>query len=162
MSSNFFTNLVWGATYWHWWILGMVLLGVEVFAPGFFFLWLGIAAGVMGLVLFFDPAISWQLQLILYALMSMGSVLLWWFWLRSGLAHITDQPTLNRRAAQYLNRVFTLTRPITNGRGRIHVDHTWWSVEGEDLPEGTLVRVVGADSMILRVEAVVDTFPPTC
>ncbi|CAK0759017.1 inner membrane protein [Gammaproteobacteria bacterium] len=160
MSPSPFSNLVWGATHWHWWVLGMVLLGVEVFAPGFFFLWLGIAAGGMGFILYFDPTLSWQIQLILYAVMSAASVLVWWFWLRSSLMPPTDQPTLNRRAAQYLNRVFTLTQPIINGRGRIHVDDTSWPVEGADLPAGTPVRVIAAESMILRVESAADTSSP--
>ena len=154
MIENFFTHLVWGATHWHWWILGMVLLGVEVFAPGFFFLWFGIAAGVVGIILFLDPHISWQVQIILYALLSLASILVWRVWLRTSLTPPTDQPTLNRRAAQYLNRVFMLEQPIVNNRGRIHIDDTWWSVEGEDLPAGTSVKVVAADSVVLRVEPV--------
>jgi hypothetical protein len=151
MTSNFFTSLVWQADSWHWWVLGMVLLGIEVFAPGFFFLWFGVAAGVVGLILVFDPSLAWQYQVIIYAVMSLVSIMVWRIWLRR-LAPPTDQPALNRRAAQYVGRLFTLEKPIINGRGRIHVDDTWWRVEGKDLPTGSLVRVVAADGVVLRVE----------
>jgi hypothetical protein len=47
-----------------------------------------------------------------------------------------------------------LERPIVNGRGKIHVDDTRWIVEGKDLPTGSVVRVVAADGVVLRVEQV--------
>jgi hypothetical protein len=155
MNFNFFEDIVWGATHWHWWVFGMVLLGIEVFAPGFFFLWLGIAAGVIGFILLLDPALSWQVQIILYGLLSLASIMVWRFLLRNSLTPPTDQPTLNRRTAQYIGRTLTLDLPIVNGRGRTRVDDTWWPVEGEDLPSGSLVRVTSVvGSMVLRVELV--------
>ena len=138
----------------------MVLLGIEVFAPGFFFLWFGVAAGLVGFVLLVDPHISWQIQIILYALLSFASIFAWRFWLRDSLTPPTDQPTLNRRTAQYVDRVFTLDAPIVNGRGRVHIGDSWWPVEGDDLPAGTLVRVVTVDSTILRVEPTMSPHPP--
>lgn len=107
MNYDFFNNLSWGATHWHWWILGMILLAIEVFAPGFFFLWFGISAGILGLIILFDPNIAWQIQIILYALLSLVSILVWRISLRSSLIPPTDQPLLNRRTAQYIGRIFT-------------------------------------------------------
>lgn len=156
MNLNIFDGISWGATHWHWWILGMVLLGIEAFAPGFFFLWFGIAAGFVGIIMLLEPNLSWQVQIILYALLSVASILVWRFWLRTSLIPPTDHPTLNRRAEQYKNRTLTLAHPIINGRGRIRVDDSWWSVQGDDLPAGTSVRVMEVDSTILRVEAVDD------
>ena len=158
---NFLQHLTWGATHWHWWILGMVLLGIEVFAPGFFFLWLGIAAGVVGCILYVDPSLSWQMQIILYSLLSVASILVWRYWLRTSLTPPTDQPTLNRRAAQYIGRVFTLEQPIVNGRGRIRLEDTSWSVEGGDLPVGAVVRVAAVEGVVLRVEPVTGVSAPS-
>jgi len=147
-------EISWGATHWHWWVLAMVLLGVEVFAPGFFFLWFGIAAGVVGLILLIDAEISWQIQVILYALLSVASIFAWGYWFQDSLAPPTDQPKLNRRTARYIGRVFTLEQPIVNARGRIRVDDSWWPVAGSDLPAGAVVRVVDAEGLTLRVEPV--------
>ena len=44
---------------WHWLVLGVVLVILEIFSPGVFFLWLGIAAGLVGLVLAVWPGIDW-------------------------------------------------------------------------------------------------------
>jgi hypothetical protein len=153
MNLDLFENIHWGATHWHWWIWGMVLLGVEVFAPGFFFLWFGIAAGVLGFVVLVDPSISWQIQIIAYALLSLASIFAWQYWFRTRLTPLSDRPNLNRRSDQYINRVFTLEQPIINGRGRVRVDDSWWPVvAGEDFPADTMVRVVAVENMALRVE----------
>ena len=41
--------------FWHWWILGVGLVIIEIVAPGAFFLWLGVSAGATGLVLLIFP-----------------------------------------------------------------------------------------------------------
>ena len=50
-------------TYWHWWILGVALIVLEMFAPGTFFLWMGIASGLVGFILLLAPELGWQYQL---------------------------------------------------------------------------------------------------
>jgi membrane protein implicated in regulation of membrane protease activity len=144
-------NLSWQADFWDWWGLALVLLILEVFLPGFFFLWMGIAAGIAGLALLFVPSLGWQYQIALFAVLSVGSIALWRHW--SGLRPLhTSDPTLNRRAAQYVGRSFTLETPIVNGRGHIHVDDSYWRVDGLDMPAGAVVRVVAAEGVVLKVE----------
>ena len=38
-------------TYWNWMLLGVVLMAIEAISPGFFFLWMGVAALLVGLAL---------------------------------------------------------------------------------------------------------------
>ncbi len=45
--------------YWNWWLLGVVLMAVEAIAPGFFFLWMGVAALLGGLLLTVLPELAW-------------------------------------------------------------------------------------------------------
>lgn len=137
--------------HWHWWILGVALLILEVFAPGAFFLWLGIAAGVVGLVVYLLPELAWEYQLLLFSILSVISIVVWrrFFRLR---AEDTDQPTLNRRGEQYIGRVFTLETPLVNGMGKIRIDDTTWKIEGPDCEPGTRIRVTGVDGTILKVE----------
>ena len=45
--ADYFSTLL----FWHWWVLGLVLVVIEMIAPGFFLLWIGLAAGVTGLIL---------------------------------------------------------------------------------------------------------------
>ncbi len=138
--------------YWHWWVLGIVLLILEVFAPGAFFLWLALAAGVLGVILLAMPALSWETQLLLFAALSVASVLAGRFWLKRHPID-TDQPNLNRRGEQYVGRVFTLEAPVVNGFGKIRVDDTTWKIRGEDCATGSRVRVVSVDGTTLVVGA---------
>ena len=139
------------AEYWHWWVLGVVLLILEVFFPGAFFLWLGVAAGIVGVVLLAIPDLGWQMQLLLFAVLSVVSIAVGRFWLkRHPIA--TDLPTLNRRGEQYIGRVFTLEEPIVNGNGKIRVDDTTWKIRGDDRSVGEKVRISGVDGTVLLVD----------
>ena len=143
---------------WNWMVLGFVLLVVEVIAPGFFMLWIGIAALIIGAVsvLIWDAAIwSWQVQVLAFLALSLVSAFVGKK-LMGGRDQPTDQPLLNRRGDQLVGRTATLTEPITNGRGRIKIGDTMWRVAGPDLPVGTTVRVKAATDIDLEliVEAV--------
>jgi membrane protein implicated in regulation of membrane protease activity len=138
------------ASYWHWWVLGVVLVILEVFSPAAFFLWMGVAAGVVGLVLLAVPDLSWQYQILLFSGFSIASIVLWRSVLKRHPTR-TDQPMLNRRGEQYVGRVFTLEEPIVNGLGKIRVDDSTWKISGEDCAAGTRIRVVGVDGVVLIV-----------
>ncbi len=139
--------------FWQRWILGVVLAALEIAAPGFIFLWLGIAAGVTGLVLLVFPATSVEIQMLVFAVFSVASVALSRWYLRSRPIESED-PTLNRRAEQYIGRNFTLDQAIRDGRGKVRVGDGFWRVKGADLPAGVQVRVTGVDGATLVVEKV--------
>ena len=137
--------------FWHWWILAGLLLILELTAPAFFFLWVGIAAAAVGLILLVFPAINLEIQLILFAVASVVSILAWRKY-RETRPLKTDQPNLNRRGHQYIGRVFSLNDPINNGVGKVTVDDSTWKVKGPDLPVGTHVKVTGVDGVVFKVE----------
>ncbi len=137
--------------HWSWWILAVALLVLEVFVPGTFFMWLGIAAGVVGLLLLLMPGIGWEYQVIVFAAISLASIVLWRLYFRKHPVS-TDQPALNRRGQQYVGRTFTLSEPIVNGQGKIRVDDTTWKILGEDCDVGSRVKVTGVDGVQLKVE----------
>jgi membrane protein implicated in regulation of membrane protease activity len=138
--------------FWHWWILAGLLLILELTAPAFFFLWLGIAAAAVGLILLVFKDIPIETQLVLFGIASIVAVLAWRKY-RESRPLTTDQPNLNRRGHQYINRVFSLDSPIVNGVGKVTVDDSTWKVKGPDLPAGTHVRVTGVDGTVFTVEA---------
>lgn len=141
--------------FWHWLILAGLLLILELTAPAFFFLWLGMAAAATGLLLLVFPGIPVEAQMILFAILSVFAVIAWRRY-RESHPHVSDQPNLNRRGEQYIGRVFTLQKAIVNGVGKVTVDDSTWSVEGADLPAGSQVRVDGVDGVVFEVSAVVD------
>ena len=141
---------------WNWIILGCVLLVAEIVAPGVFLLWIGVAAlltGTISLQLAGAAFWGWQVQVLLFLVLSVVSVLLGRRWFVSRQVE-SDQPLLNRREAQLLGRTATLEENIVNGRGRIRIGDTLWLVKGPDLPAGTRVRVADAKDGELTVEPV--------
>ena len=137
--------------FWHWWILALALIIAETFLPGTFFLWMGVSALVLGVVSWLIPAMGWEMQLMLFAILSLGSIVGWRLWQRKH-PDKTDQPMLNRRGEQYINRVFVLETAIENGFGKVRVGDSLWRVKGEDAAAGSKVRVTAADGIVLVVE----------
>ncbi len=136
--------------FWHWWVAAVVLAGVETVAPGAAFLWLGGAAGLVGVVLLAFPDLGWEGQLLLFAALSIVAVLAGRAVFRRSGLHAAPS-VLNRRAEQYVGTLHTLESAIVNGRGRAQVGDSTWSVEGPDLPAGTKVRVVAVNGAVLKV-----------
>jgi len=139
--------------HWSWWILSVVLLVLEALAPGTFFMWMGISSAVVGVLVLLAPGMGWEYQLLIFAVLSVASIMAWRQYLRKHPV-TTDQPTLNRRGEQYVGRTFTLGEPIENGNGKIRVDDTTWKIHGNDCAAGSKVRVVGVDGVILKVEEI--------
>jgi len=138
--------------FWHWWILGLLLIIAETLLPGTFFLWMGIAALVLGVVTWLVPLLGWEWQLILFAVLSLVSIVGWRSWSRRHPEE-SEQPILNRRAEQYIGRVLVLEAPIENGYGKVKVGDTLWRVRGTDADLGSRVRVTAAEGVILVVES---------
>ncbi|VAX06676.1 Protein QmcA (possibly involved in integral membrane quality control) [hydrothermal vent metagenome] len=136
-----------------WGVLAVALVILEILSPGVFFLWMGIAAGAVGLLVMVVPGLAWEYQLLAFALFCVASILASrWYLKRNPIS--TDQPQLNRRGEQYVGRIFTLEEPIVNGVGKIKVDDTTWKVCGHDCPAGNQVKVAGVDGVILQVDMV--------
>ncbi|GAB6044161.1 NfeD family protein [Endothiovibrio diazotrophicus] len=138
--------------FWHWWVAGLLLATLEVFAPGVVFIWLGLAAGVVGVLLWALPDLAWEYQISAFAVLSVVAVVLARLYLRRRPLQ-TDRPLLNRRGEQYVGRRLTLEQAIVNGTGWVRVDDSRWKVTGPDLPAGTTVKVVAVDGVVLSIEA---------
>ena len=139
--------------FWHWWVFAVALVIIEILAPSFFALWLAIAAFVTGLALFLMPELQWQTQVLMFAVLSVISIIAWRRYYSTNPIE-TDQPMLNRRGEQYIGRVITLTMPIEDGHGKVQVDDSTWKIEGEDCPAGTKIKVVNVDNVVFQVEIV--------
>ena len=133
-----------------WGCAALLLMAAEAFAPGAFMLWLGFAASGTFLLVWVLPLPAiWQA--VVFVLLSFVSVGIYLGYFR-GKDRASDQPLLNRRSEQMIGQVFILHEAIVDGRGRIKFGDALWTVEGADLPAGTRVRVIAADSMVLKVD----------
>ena len=148
-TSGLFDNL----QYWHWWIFAVVLFILEMFSPGVFFMWIGIAAGITGAVLLAIQDIGWEMQFVIFSVASVLSILAGHFWFKRNPIS-TDKPTLNERSDDLIGKVYEVEQAISNGEGRIKVGESTWKALGPDCVEGAKVRVISVDGAILKVEAV--------
>ncbi|MGD9537094.1 MAG: NfeD family protein [Alphaproteobacteria bacterium] len=139
--------------FWHWLIIGALLIGAELLTPGVFLLWLGISALLTGGVMAIWPDLDWRYALILFGGLSIVSVVVA-LRIRRIRSPMTDRPYLNKRALQYLGRRITLDEPIVDGRGTAKLDDTRWRISGPDLPAGSHVVISGAEDSTLMVEPV--------
>jgi membrane protein implicated in regulation of membrane protease activity len=137
-----------------WWLAALVLIGAEMIAPGYFLLWIGIAAAIMGALTLVLPDLSAIAQAIVFALLAIAVCGAYWKFLRPRFEHRDDQPLLNRRGLQLIGQRFVLVEPIVNGRGRVRVGDGAWLAEGPDLVAGSEVEVVAVSGTTLRVRAV--------
>jgi hypothetical protein len=135
---------------WSWFVVAVVFLGLELLIPGVFMLWLGLAAILVG-VLSLATVLTWQAQLIAFAVLAIACIPVWRYFART-VEQPVDRPFLNRRAEGYVGRVFTLERPIVDGAGTIRIEDTLWRVRGPDLPAGSRVKIARADGAELAVE----------
>jgi membrane protein implicated in regulation of membrane protease activity len=137
---------------WNWLIFGLVLMALELLAPGVFLFWLGLAALLVGLLSFVIHP-SWQTQILMFAVFAACAVPLWRRLARANKAPSVSNPFLNKRADALVGRVFTLEKPIIDGTGTVRIDDTVWRVAGPDTPAGSRVKIVQADGASLTVAA---------
>lgn len=137
--------------FWYWWVLAVAFLGLEIVITGFFFLWLALSAVVVGAMLLAMPTLAFDMQLLLFSLLAIASVLGWWRY-GAGTSPTSDHPLLNRRGQQYVGRTFNLIEAIENGQGKIKVDDSLWKVRGEDCAAGSKVKIVAVNSTVFDVE----------
>ena len=137
---GFIEGLVVSLGPWSWLVLALVLAGIEVVAPGTFFIWFGAAALVVGL-LALAVAMSWQVELVLFVVLSAVAVLVGRRFY--GRASKEGDGFANDRLGRQVGRFAVVDRAIEGGSGHIRLDDTVWRADGPDLPVGARVRITG-------------------
>ncbi len=138
--------------FWYWLIAALVMIIFEMVVPAAYFLWMGISAFVVGLLLYAIPGMPLLIQVVIFGILSVVTLLLYKRHQRLNPTE-KDEPSLNRRGEQYIGRIFTLEAPIVNGVGKVKVDDSIWKVRGMDMPAGLKVRVASVDGTVFNVEA---------
>ena len=135
---------------WLWLIGGVLLLILEVIAPGFFLVFLGAAAMATGLftVLFGLGAAA---QLALFALYAVIAMLVGRRFYANRTADSTDR-LLNDRVGRLVGKMVTVVAAVDDHDGRVRVGDSEWSARGGPAAAGERVRVTGVDGNCLLVE----------
>lgn len=142
------------STHYLWWILAVLLIAGEMLLPGYFLLWIGLAAAAMGALLWLVPSLSVLAQALLFGVLAFAACLAYARLLRPKLERRTaGAERLNRRGEQMIGQRYELIEPIVNGRGKARVGDGQWLVSGPDLPLGSTVEVIAVDGSTLQVRA---------
>ena len=142
---------------WWWAIGGLILLIAEVVAPGFFLVFVGVAAIATGLfTLMFDLGLA--PQLVLFVLYTALAVMIGKRWYAE--QHAGDQRhAINEPAKRLIGRTVTAVTDVDDHGGRVRVGDGEWNARGGPALAGDRLTVTGIDGNCLMVEPV-RTLPP--
>ena len=138
-------------SYWTWLILGLILAGLELIAPGIFIIWIAISAIFTGLLDFFF-GFSWQTAFVVFSILSVISVFTGRY--IDNLKRKAGDPS--EGTERFIGQIFSLTESIQDGYGRIRIGDSSWRVKStETIVKGTQVRIIGLspDKTVLLVES---------
>lgn len=134
-----------------WFAAALALVIAEMLAPGFFLIFLGAGAALVGIITLLLPGLPVIGQAIAFAAVTGGMVAIGWRWYRRSDRSSAD-PLLNDRAARLIGKRVAVCEAIVDGEGRVTVGDGAWIARGPDADVGTTVRIIGADGNVLRVE----------
>ncbi|HFO7852172.1 TPA: NfeD family protein [Escherichia coli] len=139
-----------------WLSLGGLLLAAEMLGGNGYLLWSGVAAVIIGLVVWLLP-LGWEWQGVMFAVLTLLAAWLWWKWLSRRVREQKHSDShLNQRGQQLIGRRFVLESPLVNGRGHMRVGDSSWPVSAsEDLSAGTHVEVIAIEGITLIIRAVI-------
>lgn len=139
--------------WWHWLVLGLLLVLAEMaVAGGFYFIFFGAAAIVVGLLASFGLAGPFGLQLLLFSVLSVGSLALF----RSRLLHWFQREPQSPPVDTLVGEIGTASEDLTPGSvGHIELRGTSWTARNATatvVARGTRCRVVRVDGLTVDVE----------
>ena len=133
--------------WWHWIILGIALVVMELVVPSFTIFWFGLGAILTGLTVLFFPGASLAVQLALFTASSVACTVLWFRIFRpkvSPRSHLDDENAAIGEAGIAATRAL---RPGDLGRARFSVPimghEAWDFVSDEPIAQGERIRIVG-------------------
>lgn len=140
--------------FWHWLILGVIFLAIEVFAPTTLFLWFGVSALITGLVAWLIPGLPIGAEILIFAVSALVSIAAFRVLIKHAPVPESPDPELNNRLSSFIGREYKLTQPIESGRGRLKLGDSMWGILGDDLPTGSKIRITGVKGIQFLVEAI--------
>jgi membrane protein implicated in regulation of membrane protease activity len=140
--------------WWHWVVLGIVLMLLELAVPAFFLIWFGLGAVIVGAVLVAFPGIPVAYQIIAWTICSLIFIWLWFkvfkpniFKSKAGMARgslIGEIGLVTKDMRPYEKGLVRFQKPILG-------EEVWASVSEEEIKAGERVRVLEVEGNTLKV-----------
>lgn len=139
--------------WWHWLLLGLLLLVVEVLsAGGFYIVFFGLGAMVIGMLAAFGYAGSLSTQVLLFVVVSVALLAFFRSRLLRRVQRDPQSPAVDPIVGE-VGVAYELVAP--GGMGRVELRGTGWAARNlgsVPLASGARCRVVGVDGLTLQVE----------
>jgi len=103
--------------YWHWLVLGVVLIVGEIFIPSFTILWFGLGAILVGLVLLVVE-LDFSFQILLWTVSSVVFTVLWFRVFKPRAADRNNTELARQSSVGEAGLVIKLPTQTTNGKLR--------------------------------------------
>ena len=140
--------------WWHWVVLGIVLMLLELAVPAFFLIWFGLGALIVGALLAVFPPAPFALQVLAWTAFSLLFI---WLWFKVFKPNIYKSRAGTARGS-LIGEVGLVTRdirPYEKGQIRFQKpilgDEVWESVADEEIRVGERVRVLEVEGNTVRV-----------
>ncbi|HEY0842294.1 NfeD family protein [Methylotenera sp.] len=140
---------------WIWAVLGIVLIAVEILAIGtLYILWFGIAAIFLAIVTWLLPNIPYAIQLIAFAILSIGSLATW----RRYYKKTDSNSAVGQSQGEEIGRIGTVTQttsPAQSGLIRftqgLMGSREWVAVSDEVIEANSQAKVTAVEGNTLRI-----------
>ena len=140
--------------WWHWVVLGIVLMLLELAVPAFFLVWFGLGAIVVGVLLVIFPGMAFAYQVVAWTAFSLLLIWLWFkvfkpqvFKTRAGMARgslIGEVGLVTRDIRPYEKGQVRFQKPILG-------EDVWESMADSEIKSGERVRVLDVEGNTLKV-----------
>ena len=98
-------------SFWDWLAFGSLLLILEVFGAGGYLLWTGIAAAIVGILVYLFPGLDWAWQFLLFGCLSILTAVFWWQRQQAAAKPIAPTPSQAPAPTPVLNDKITKLSP---------------------------------------------------
>ena len=140
--------------WWHWLVVGIVLMLAELAIPAFFVIWFGFGAVLVGLLLLVAPALSLTIQLLLWTVASVALTILWFRVFRAD-QHKTRIGQAGGAAIGEVGLLTSAVAPFQPGQVRFQkpvLGAEQWECRAEEtIASGERVRVLSVEGSYVNV-----------
>lgn len=142
--------------YWHWLVLGLVLVALEIFTAGFVLLWLGLSALVVGLLSYLFN-LGFSTELLIWAALSVVELFLWFRFIQP---RFRDKTLSGMSREAIIGQVGLVIQSNVGERGRLRFsmpllgNDEWSFICEEQLRIGDRVSVTDVSGNTLVVKPV--------
>lgn len=135
-----------------WLLCGVIGIGLELIVPGLIVVFFGCGAVLTGLCLWLFPTMPIELQLIVFGVISVVSLLVFRKMLKKKFFQKTTNST-DELADEYVGKQAVALSDFENGRGKVEFKGTGWEATSSDeIHKGDTVLIISHESITLQVQ----------